>query len=528
MGRRSEKELENYAEIGLKSETECQVLKMKSSTNVVIYARVSSREQEREGYSIPAQRRLLAEYARSRGFQIVHEFVDVQSAKNPGRKEFGKMLRLLETDVSIGIVLVEKTDRLYRNRADALAFEELIEKRGVEVHLVKESRVIGRDSRSQDKFMHDIHVAVAKNYVENLRDDVKKGMLEKAEQGIYPGRAPFGYRNNRLTRSIDIDETKAPILKRIFELYASGEHSLTTLRRTIFEQTGVPINRAYLEKILKSPFYIGQFVWRGVTYDGKHSPLVSRDLFQRVQDAFAGRNKPKYRKHEFAFAGLMRCAHCDCTVTTELQKGRYIYYRSSGARGKCPLPYMREQDVANLLGQVLKSIYIPGGIASRIVESLRADFERSEHQRKANLAALQQRLAAMRTRMDQIYEDKLDGKISEEFWDRKHAEYRDQERGLQVQISRLSEPVKHQNLPTVQRVFELAESAYSLYVTRKPAEQGQLLKLVLLNCSTDGVSLWPVYRKPFDLIFHRAKNEEWSGRDDLNLRPPGPEAVPVV
>jgi site-specific DNA recombinase len=64
--------------------------------------------------------------------------------------------------------------------------------RGVEVHLVKEARVIEKESRSQDKFMHDIHVAVAKHYVENLRDEVKKGMREKAEQGIYPGRAPYG------------------------------------------------------------------------------------------------------------------------------------------------------------------------------------------------------------------------------------------------------------------------------------------------------------------------------------------------
>jgi DNA invertase Pin-like site-specific DNA recombinase len=491
--------------------------------DVVIYARVSSREQEREGYSIQAQRRLLADYARSRGFQVVHEFIDIESAKNPGRKEFGKMLRLLGTDESIRIVLVEKTDRLYRNRADALAVDELIEKRGVEVHLVKESRVIGKDSRSQDKFMHDIHVAVAKNYVENLKEEVKKGMREKAEEGIYPGRAPFGYRNNQLTRSVDVDETRAPIIKRIFELYATGRYSLTTLRGTIFEESGVRINRAYLAKILKSPFYIGQFVWRGVTYDGKQSPLVSPDLFQRVQDAVAGRNKPKYRKHVFAFAGLMRCAHDGCTVTTELQKGQYIYYRCSGGRGKCRLPYMREQDVANRLGEVLKSIYVPEGIASRIVGSLRADLDRSDDQRKTNLAALQQRLAAMRTRIDQIYEDKFDGKISEEFWDRKNADYRDQARSLQVQISRLSEPIKHQNVLTVQRVFELAESAYSLYLTRNPTEQGQLLKSVLLNCSTDGVSLWPVYRKPFDLIFQRARNEDWSGREDLNLRPPGPE-----
>jgi site-specific DNA recombinase len=135
-----------------------------------IYARVSSREQEREGYSIPAQRKLLSGYASIRAFHVIQEFVDVESAKNPGRKEFSKMLHLLQTRSDCRIVLVEKfmhdihvavaknyvenlkeTDRLYRNRTDSLMFEELIENRGVEVHLVKEGRVISKNSRSQDK-----------------------------------------------------------------------------------------------------------------------------------------------------------------------------------------------------------------------------------------------------------------------------------------------------------------------------------------------------------------------------------------
>jgi hypothetical protein len=86
-------------------------------------------------------------------------------------------------------------------------------------------------------------------------------------------------------------------------------------------------------------------------------------------------------------------------------------------------------------------------------------------------------------------------------------------------------PYCFQNDPAldVQRILELAQNAYFLYLTRKPTEQAELLKRVLLNCSIDAVSLYPTYRKPFDLIFNRAKNEEWSGREDSNLRPPGPE-----
>jgi site-specific DNA recombinase len=483
---------------------------------VVLYARVSSREQEREGYSIPAQRKLLAEYARVHDFRVEQEFIDIESAKNPGRKQFGNLLKLLDTDKACRIVLVEKTDRLYRNRTDALAFEALIEKRGVEIHLVKEARIIGKDSRSQDKFMHDIHVAVAKHYVENLKEEVKKGMREKAEQGSYPGRAPFGYRNNPLTRSVDVDAERSPIVRRIFELYASGSCSLTILRQALIRETGTRINRAYLETILKNPFYIGRFVWRGVEYKGLHRALVSADLFQRVQDAFAGRNKPKYRKHNFAFAGLLRCANDGCTVTTELQKGKYVYYRCSHGRGKCSLPYMREQDLSDRLGGLLKDIHVPEGIAQTIVDSLQAERGGCEVQRKEQVAAIQQRLATIRTRMDQIYEDKLDGKIDEQLWTRKQAEYREQERALEASLSSLSQPISQENVLTVARVFELANKAHFLYLTRNPAERGQLLKSVLLNCSTDGVSLWPEYRKPFDLIFQRAKNQEWSGRGDLN------------
>jgi len=128
----------------------------------VIYARVSGREQEREGYSIPAQLKLLKEYARQRSLHVVQEFVDVESAKNPGRREFGNMLRFLETDEQCRVVLVEKTDRLTRNRTDALRVEQLKQERDIEIHLVKESTVIGRDSRSQVRFTHDVRVAVAK------------------------------------------------------------------------------------------------------------------------------------------------------------------------------------------------------------------------------------------------------------------------------------------------------------------------------------------------------------------------------
>lgn len=492
--------------------------------NAVMYLRVSSREQEREGFSIPAQRKLLTRYAESKGFQVHRTFVDIESAKTPGRKDFEAMLRLLQSDSACRTVLVEKTDRLYRNRADSLAFEELIEKRNVEIHLVKEGRVVAKDSRSQDKFMHDIHVAVARNYSENLKEEVKKGMREKAEQGVYPGHAPFGYRNDKTTRTIVVDPKRALVLKRVFDLYGSGQHSLTSLRKALLEETGTRINRAYLETILKSRFYLGYFLWQGVEYKGTHIPLIDSASFDRVQAVFAGRHKPRYRKHDFAFGGLLRCSHDGCTVTAEHHKSKYTYYRCSFGRGRCDLPYMPESKVSERLGEVLRSIYVPKEIAKAIVSSLESDQTGAEAQRQQELAAAKQRLAALRTRMDQMYEDKLDGRIDEALWARKANEWREQERCLEASIEQLSTPLTPERVLTVQRILELANKAYSLYLTRNPAEQGQLLRMVLLNCATDGVNLWPTYRKPFDLIFQRAQRKEWSGRADLNCRPLAPQA----
>jgi hypothetical protein len=145
------------------------------------------------------------------------------------------------------------------------------------------------------------------------------------------------------------------------------------------------------------------------------------------------------------------------------------------------------------------------------------------NQSEQERARLERELAALHVRMDAAYTDKLDGKITEEFWQRKQADWQTEELRIKSLVGGLEEDKSRERLLDVQRILELAKDAYFLYLTRKPAEQAELLRNVLLNCSIDAVSLYPTYRKPFDLIFNRAKNEEWSGREDLNLRPPAPE-----
>ncbi len=490
-----------------------------TSSTAVLYARVSSREQREEGFSIEAQVKLLRAAASKEGLEIVREFIEVESAKAAGRKQFSEMVAFFKRNRTCRILLVEKTDRLYRNQRDALTLEDL----DIRIHFVKENETLSKDARSQVKFMHDIRLAMARNYSENLKEEVKKGMAEKASQGTYPGRAPLGYRNNSATRTIEIHPEKAEIARRVFELYASGRFSLLALSKEIRHVTGTCISKTNLHKMLNNPFYLGRFEWSGETYQGKHPALISPELYGKAQAALSGHNRPKYGKHELAFRGMLTCAHDDCAVTAELKKNKYVYYRCSGYRGKCALPRFREEEIAERLGHVLRDVSIPAEVVQSIGASLQRVHAQTRTETEQKRACLERELTALHSRMDAAYNDKLDGKISLEFWQRKQADWQSEEFRIQSLISGLAEDCCAEKLRDVQRILELAQRAYFLYLTRKPAEQAELLKKVLLNCSIDAVSLYPTYRKPFDMIFKRAKSNEWSGREDLNLRPPGPE-----
>ncbi len=258
-------------------------------------------------------------------------------------------------------------------------------------------------------------------------------------------------------------------------------------------------------------------------YPGTHTPIITPELCARVHAVMHGLNKPKYRKRDVAFRGLLTCAHDKCVVTAEVKKEKYVYYRCSGGRGPCELPRFREQEIDEKLGHVLEHVTVPPEIAKQIEEELRSDHA-DAHQRVAREHARLSRLGDdIRRRMDSAYMDKLDGKIAEDFWQRKQADWQAEEARITAQIQSLKEPNFEGRMIDVHRILELAQNAHSLYLTRKPAEKAEMLRSVLLNCSIDAVSLYPTYRSPFDLIVKRTENAEWSGREDLNLRPPGPE-----
>jgi DNA invertase Pin-like site-specific DNA recombinase len=160
---------------------------------------------------------------------------------------------------AIRVLLVEKTDPLYRNLKDWVTVDEL----EVEVHFPKEGVVLSRESRSSEKFMHGIKVLMAKNYVDNLSEETRKGMLEKAEQGIWPSFVPLGYRNvdgPDGKKIIAPDPDVAPIVSKLFDWYATGRLSLKEAAHKardaglVYRKSGAKVPVSTVHSILRSRF----------------------------------------------------------------------------------------------------------------------------------------------------------------------------------------------------------------------------------------------------------------------------------
>ena len=203
--------------------------------------------------------------------------------------------------------------------------------------------------------MHGIKVLMAKNYIDNLGEEVRKGMIEKARQGHWPTVAPVGYVNNLVSHRIEPDPERAPIIVKLFEWYASGEYSLKVLTKKaaaagLTNRTGGgALARSRIHQVLQNPIYYGEFYWLGQLHQGLHKPVISRDLYDRVQAVFAAANHPRHTKRRHALAGLVTCGRCGCAFTGEIKKGQYVYYHCTGHRGPCGNTYVREEELIRQL-----------------------------------------------------------------------------------------------------------------------------------------------------------------------------------
>ncbi|MFO8008980.1 MAG: recombinase family protein, partial [Candidatus Brocadiia bacterium] len=496
----------------------------------VALARVSSREQEREGFSLDVQEDALRGYAERQDGEIVKLYRVAETAsKRDERRTFKLLVEYARQHApELDGVLFYKVDRAARNLFDYLELERLEQEQGLRSIFVTQKTGDGPAGRLHRRTLANM----AAFQVELQSELVKEGMARRVQNGLFPGHAPYGYRNVRVDGRglVEVDPEKGPYIRRIFELYAYHNHTLDSLLDAL-EEEGIFYSksrgrfpRSKLHDMLRDRSYIGEVRWHDEWHPGTHEPLVERSLFERVQVLLGDAT---YASHESVYgSGLVECAHCGRPIcvevkTRQLKSGpkEYRYYRCTRytADGH-PRVRVTEADLDEQVMEMFQGLKIEDAKVRRwIAKALRAKTKKTQRAGVRRHERTERQLVEVRRQKDRLLDMRLLDDIDRETFAAKHRELRDREAKLTLQIEAQGrQQSEHADLAA--KVFELSQTLAETWDTADVAEKRQVLEILCLNWRLDGVSLCPVWRKPFDVLAEGLVLQDGRGKD---LRHPG-------
>jgi site-specific DNA recombinase len=447
----------------------------------VIYLRVSTKEQAEEGYSIPAQAEACRRFIADHGWELADEYVDRgESARTADRPQLQAMLARLAEDPTIEALVVHKLDRLARNLEDHAAVRAALRKAGVQLHSVTESL---EDSAS-GKLVEGILASIAEFYSANLGQEIRKGMDQKAAQGGWPVRAPFGYRNVRRDgggrggEAVIEPDPQAPLVVWAFERYADGSVALASLTERLAEKglrnrLGNPPGNSTVHRMLRNPVYAGVVRWKGVEREGTHQPLISRELFDKVQNVLEAHSTggERSRKHDHYMKGTLVCAECGSRLYYTLAKGRFSYFRCIGRntrRTRCSQGrYVPAAELEREVEALYEGVRVPAALRRRLERVLQVEVARRERHRAEVATFLSRRLHQLATEREKLlrayYADAIDVAVLKREQARINAEVADAESQLATDGEKLAQAKQ-----IIDLALDLAKDCAASYRKARP------------------------------------------------------------
>lgn len=470
----------------------------------VIYCRVSSREQEETGYSLPAQEKLLNEYATRKDLRVVKVFSVAESASgSKQRKIFGEMMGYMKKN-NTSILLCEKVDRLTRNLKEAVLVNDWVENDiNREIHFVKQNLRIHKNSKSDEKFRWDIEIVLAKKFISNLSEEVKKGQKEKIAQGWLPTRPPTGYKTigERGHKTNIIDEQTAPLMKKMFELYATGNHSLVSLEDEMDKiglrsVNGNKILQSRIYNLLQNPFYYGDLKWNGEIYSGKQEPIITKDLFNKVQSILKRRGKTSLvTKHNYLFKSRIFCEGCGGVLSWEKQKGIIYGHCNNHLKSRnCPQKtYIKEETVEEPISDTFIKIAPKNeAMLNWIKEIIEEEASEQVKLKSTEILRLNGLLGNVRQQKDKYFEAKINKEVDVEYCDRKINECKEEEIALESSLEKVSSKNSdYQELTSI--IHELAFKSKEIYEKGNTDEKKLLLSQLFTNFTQNRYKITPNY-----------------------------------
>ena len=456
-----------------------------------LWARVSTTRQQRDGVSLDVQLRMAKEAERRFGLEIVKYYVVAETAYKPeARKRFQEMLADLKRHPEVRAIATYSLDRLARNFRDAV---KLIEEMGVKIISLTEHFPEGPTGET----MMWVTWSMAKALAVQTGKRASLGMEEVAKRGDYPSWPPVGFIRGKDGRLVHDPET-APVIRELFELAATGRYSITDLAKiaqakglrprpfpnSSYRHSRSSMSRRNIHLILRNPLYCGKVRWKGKVYPGRHEPIVSEELFERVQYVLEShRNGIGGTSRRFAYRGLLLCGYCGTTVTAGIHKG-LIYYRCTHSRQKCDLGYIREDRLGERLAEVVAQVEVPPQelpvlrrLCQKVIEE-RFDRARAERTR------LEERLAELDRQIDAAIERQVRGAIPVALEGRYSTALeslaREREE-LEARLRALEEAPEGDSIEGAYELLEMLTNLQGIYKKSDELKRSALLRALVFN-----------------------------------------------
>ncbi len=478
----------------------------------VALARVSSREQEREGFSLAVQEDALKRYAASVGGEIVRLFRIAETAsKSDERTAFRELVAYAKKHAcELDGLLFYKVDRAARNLFDYVELERLESEYGLPFISVSQPT----ESNPAGRMMRRTLANMASFYTEQQSVDVREGHARRVQEGWFVSKAPYGYRNMRENgrSTIIVDKRESAIVRKIFQLFAYEPLTLDGVvqrlrdEHVVFRESTPQFHRSTVHELLRNRCFIGEVQYNGQWYPGKHEAIIERNTWDRVQALLGGH---VYHSHELTYAGeFMTCGHCGRVVTGEripkkTKSGvkHYVYYRCSGYT-KPDHPRIRITESA--MDQHLLAIFDAMRVEDPEVREwfktvLAAQTKDTQADTTAQRAELQRQHVLLAAQQDRLLNMRLAEDIDQATFASKQTEFRDRIASIKLQLDVLDRS-QDENADLAVKVFELSQTLRQQWFTADYAAKRRVLEIVCLNCELQAEK--PVFslRKPFDAL----------------------------
>jgi DNA invertase Pin-like site-specific DNA recombinase len=489
----------------------------------VALARVSSREQEREGFSLAVQEDALRRYATQAGGEILQLYRIAETAsKRDERKTFKELVAFAKKHcLEIDGLLFYKVDRAARNLYDYVELERLESEYDVPFISVSQPT----ENNPAGRMMRRTLANMASFYTEQQSVDVREGLARRVQEGWFVGRAPYGYRNTRKEGRgiIEVNPVTAANVRRCFELYAYENLTLDGVIQRMADEgrayrpTISRFLRGSLHAMLRDRSYIGEIEFRGQWYPGKHKPLVDRATWDRVQALLGGH---VYQSHEMTYSSdLIQCGQCGHPITGERKTRQtksgervYVYYRCTYYNvPDHPRTRVTEAQIDQQVLAVFDRMRIEDeGVRDWFREVLRSQTRDAQTESRAQRAELLRQESLLVGQQDRLLNLRIDDQVDQETFAAKQMELRDRIAKLKLRLEVLDRS-HDETADLAVKVFELSQTLRQQWLAADYAAKRRILEIVFLNCRLDDTTLVPAIRKPFDVLAEGLVSENSRG-----------------